>query len=166
MIFTVNADGWMELAGERVRCCLGRSGVIEAARKREGDGATPIGIWPLRGLLYRPDRGQAPATNLAASPIARDDGWCDAPDDPRYNRKVRLPYPSSAEQLWRTDHLYDLVLVVGYNDAPVAPRAGSAIFIHLADAAYAPTRGCVAIARADLERLLRLAASGDAVSIG
>ena len=59
-------------------------------------------------------------------------------------------YPSSAERLWRDDALYDLVVVVGYNDAPIFPDKGSAIFLHVAYPDYAPTEGCVALAREDL----------------
>jgi L,D-peptidoglycan transpeptidase YkuD (ErfK/YbiS/YcfS/YnhG family) len=165
MIFTAFSDGWFDLAGRRVRCALGRGGVIAAGRKREGDGASPLGDWPLRRLLYRPDRGAAPKTKLAATAIAPDDGWCDAPQDPAYNRPVSHPYPASAERLWREDHLYDLMVVLGYNDDPVVAGAGSAIFLHMAKPDYAPTEGCVALARNDLEALLRIAKPGDALKI-
>ena len=118
MIFAVDAEGWFVLPQGKVRCALGRAGVKPAADKREGDLASPIGIWPIRRLLYRPDRASAPVTELPALPIAPDDGWCDAPDDPAYNRPVKLPYPASAERMWRDDYLYDLVLVLGHNDDP------------------------------------------------
>jgi L,D-peptidoglycan transpeptidase YkuD (ErfK/YbiS/YcfS/YnhG family) len=165
LIFTATADGWLDLGDGRARCALGPAGVIAAADKREGDGASPAGVWPIRRVLFRPDRGSAPATALPVEPIAPDDGWCDAPDDPAYNRPVKLPYPASAEHMWRDDHLYDLVVVLGHNDDPTAPGLGSAIFLHLAKPDYAPTHGCVAVARADLERLLRTANPGDAVEI-
>ena len=165
MIFTATADGWLDLGGARVRCALGPAGVIPAAEKREGDGASPAGVWPIRRVLYRPDRGPAPATALPVRAIAPDDGWCDAPGDPAYNRPVQLPYPASAEQMWREDHLYDIVVVLGHNDAPAVPGLGSAIFLHLAKADYQPTHGCVAVARPDLEALLAAAQPGDAVEI-
>ena len=170
MIFTATAEGdgtrgWLELGGRRVRCALGKGGVTPAADKREGDGASPAGTWPIRRLLYRPDRGAAPPTALPAAPIAPDDGWCDAPGDPAYNRPVKRPYAASHEQMWREDGLYDLVLVLGYNDDPVAPGKGSAIFLHLAREGYQPTEGCVAVSRADMEALLAVARPGDAVAI-
>lgn len=96
-----------------------------------------------------------PVTKLPVRALAPYDGWCDAPGDSRYNRLVRLPYPASAEQLWRGDHLYDLIVVVGYNDAPVVPGKGSAIFLHLARSDYSPTAGCVAFARGHLFSILR-----------
>jgi L,D-peptidoglycan transpeptidase YkuD (ErfK/YbiS/YcfS/YnhG family) len=166
VIFVATADGWLDLGGgARARCALGPAGVVPAAVKREGDGASPAGVWPIRRVLWRPDRGPAPATILPLSPIAEADGWCDAPDDPAYNRPVTLPYPASAERMWREDHLYDLVVILGHNDDPVAPGLGSAIFLHLAKPDYAPTHGCVAVARADLEALLAAAQPGDAVEI-
>ena len=107
MIFTAYADGWMDLPGRVARCAFGPAGVIAGGAKREGDGATPAGLWPIRRVLWRPDRGPAPASRLPVSPISPADGWCDAPDDAAYNQPVGLPYPASAERLWREDHVYD-----------------------------------------------------------
>jgi L,D-peptidoglycan transpeptidase YkuD (ErfK/YbiS/YcfS/YnhG family) len=151
--------------GHQARAALGRGGVRPAADKREGDGASPAGVWPLRAVLYRPDKGAPPATALPVQPISPDDGWCDAPDDPQYNRPVSLPYPASAERLWREDGVYDLIVVLGHNDDPVVPGMGSAIFLHLARPGYPPTEGCVALARGDLEALLAMAQPGDLLEI-
>lgn len=159
------ADGFLTYGDQRVRCALGPAGVVPAAAKAEGDGASPGGVWPIREVIYRPDRGPPPATQFRVRAMAPDDGWCDAPDDPAYNRHVRLPYPASAETLWRDDHLYDIVVVLGHNDDPVVPGAGSAIFLHVSQPDYAPTHGCVAVSRADLEALLSHAHPGDAVEI-
>jgi L,D-peptidoglycan transpeptidase YkuD (ErfK/YbiS/YcfS/YnhG family) len=134
------------------RCAVGRRGIV--LNKREGDGGTPAGSWPLREVFYRPDRLAMPMTRLPVRPLALYDGWCDAPGDARYNRPVRLPYPASAEQLWRGDHMYDLIVVVGYNDAPVVPGRGSAIFLHVARPGYTGTAGCVAFRRSHLLTIL------------
>ena len=136
----------------RIPCAVGRAGVTD--RKREGDGASPAGTWPLRYVLFRPDRVDPPTTRLAVQALSATDGWCDCPADPRYNRPVRLPYESSAETLWRDDGLYDIVVVLGYNDDPPQAGLGSAIFFHLATPDLAPTEGCVAVSRADMVRLL------------
>jgi len=127
--------------------------------KREGDGATPIGVWQLRRVLYRADRVARPRTLLPVSVIDPHDGWCDDPRDRNYNCPVRLPYPASHEQLWREDHLYDLVIVLGYNDGPRIRGRGSAIFMHLAAPDFGPTAGCIALREADLRKLLALAGS-------
>src|SRR5260221_13701982 len=84
MNLLVYAPGWAIWDGERLRCALGRGGI--RADKREGDGATPAGSWPMRRLLYRPDRLAAPAARLPAKPIAPPDGWCDHPAAPVHHR--------------------------------------------------------------------------------
>jgi L,D-peptidoglycan transpeptidase YkuD (ErfK/YbiS/YcfS/YnhG family) len=149
-------------AGKR-RCAIGRGGIGD--KQGEGDGITPRGIWPLRRLLYRADRMAAPRCVLPVTPIKQDDGWCDAPNDPNYNRLVRLPYAASHEEMWRADPLYDLVLVIGYNDAPVVAGKGSAIFLHLAKPDFAPTEGCVALTREDALAALAQLRDGDRIRI-
>lgn len=169
MIFTAFAEtgpqGRVVWPGHEARAALGKGGVKAAADKREGDGATPLGVWPLRRLLYRPDKGPPPITALPAEAIHQEDGWCDAPGDANYNRPVILPYPASAERMWRQDEVFDLVVVLGHNDDPVVRDMGSAIFLHIARPGYTPTEGCVALARADLEALLAVAGPGDALEI-
>lgn len=154
MDYFVSAGGSLTWRGGRCRAAIGRSGLSAAATKREGDGATPIGAWPMRRALWREDRLARPATRLALAPIAPDDGWCDALGDLLYNRPVKHPYPASAERLWREDRLYDLLVVLGHNDAPVVAGAGSAIFLHVAGEHYPPTEGCVAVSLIDLRRIL------------
>jgi L,D-peptidoglycan transpeptidase YkuD (ErfK/YbiS/YcfS/YnhG family) len=122
-------------------------------------------MWPIRRVLFRQDRLRRPVTALPCAPIDPHDGWCDAPGDANYNRPVALPYRASAEPLWREDRIYDLVVVLGYNDDPVAPGAGSAIFLHLARPGYPPTHGCVALAAEDLLEVLRCAGPGSALEI-
>ena len=95
-----------------------------------------------------------PRTSLPVRAIRRHDGWCDASADRNYNRPVRLPYPAGAERLWREDELYDVVVVLGYNDRPRSRGRGSAIFMHVAMPDYAPTEACIALARAHLLRML------------
>ena len=134
------------------RCTLGRGGVT--TDKREGDGATPAGAYPLRQLLYRSDRLAPPTNALPTSPLRPRDGWCDDPGHSAYNRPVTLPLDASAESMWRDDHLYDLVVVLGYNDDPVVSGLGSAIFLHVASHEYSPTEGCIALAKEDLLTVL------------
>ena len=134
-------------------CAIGRSGVRET--KVEGDGATPAGCWPIRELFYRPDRLARPETVFPCSALRPEDGWCDAPDDPRYNRPVGLPYEARHERLWRDDGIYDVIVILGHNDDPPLAGKGSAIFLHVARADYAPTLGCVALALPDLIDVLK-----------
>ena len=134
------------------RCAVGRAGI--GIKQREGDGITPIGKWPLRQVHYRADRVERPQTVLPVEKIEPDDAWCDLPDDPNYNRLVRLPYATLNERLWRDDNLYDVMVVVGFNDDPVVRGKGSAIFLHLAREDYAATAGCVALTHNDLVEAL------------
>lgn len=162
-------------AGPR-RCAIGTGGIGEKCR--EGDGITPCGIFPIREIFYRPDRVKNIQTTLPLWKIERDDGWCDAPDDPMYNRLVKLPYPASAEIMWRDDHLYDIVGVIGFNDDPVYPGKGSAIFLHYARSVgesrsgqkkepdFSPTAGCIALKREDLLEALEQLQPGDKIKIG
>ncbi|HVZ13264.1 MAG TPA: L,D-transpeptidase family protein, partial [Bauldia sp.] len=84
-------------------CAIGRSG--KSANKREGDGATPVGAFRLRAVLYRPDRGARPRTALPVTAITPNSGWCDDPGHPAYNRPVTLPFAAGHERLWRNDRL-------------------------------------------------------------
>ena len=136
-----------------VRCAaIGRGSV--RALKREGDGGTPIGRFPVRSVLYRADRSLRPRTHLPVRAIRDRDGWSDDPLDRNYNRLIKLPSRSSAERLKRDDDLYDLVLVLDHNDRPRIKGKGSAIFVHLARAGYTPTEGCIALSRRDLYAVL------------
>jgi L,D-peptidoglycan transpeptidase YkuD (ErfK/YbiS/YcfS/YnhG family) len=147
----------------QVPCALGRGG--SRVRKREGDGATPIGRWRVLGVLFRADRLRRPRTSLPAGPIRAWDGWCDAPQDRNYNRLVRHPYPASAERLWREDGLYDVVVVLAHNQRPRLRGGGSAIFMHVARAGYAPTEGCVALQRGHLLRVLEYLGRNSEVAV-
>lgn len=166
MPFRAHADGRFELGEQILRCAIGKAGTIAADDKRESDSKSPLGTWPLREVWYRPDvYPDGPRTALPVRATRPDDGWCDAPEDPDYNRPVTLPYPASAERMWRDDPVYDLVVILGHNDDPPVAGLGSAIFMHLAREGYPGTEGCVALARADLEAVLAAAKPGDAVEI-
>lgn len=161
----VTSDGFLTYRGLRFRCALGKGGVRPEADKREGDGATPLGRYPVRQILYRPDRLDAPVTALPVQALTAQDGWCDDPADPAYNRFVNLPFAASHEKLWREDHVYDVIAVLGHNDNPPVPGLGSAIFMHVARPDYSGTEGCVALALPDLLALLQAAPRTAAVQI-
>lgn len=142
--------------GERVfSCAVGRGGIRK--NKHEGDGVTPEGCFAIREIFFRPDRVQEPDSKIPTRALTPADGWCDDPADRAYNRLVRLPYPARAEKLWREDGQYDVIAVLGYNDAPVESGRGSAIFLHVAKPDMTATEGCVALALDDLLAVLKLA---------
>jgi L,D-peptidoglycan transpeptidase YkuD (ErfK/YbiS/YcfS/YnhG family) len=134
--------------GRQFPSVVGRGGIVDGARKREGDGATPRGTHRIVGMLYRPDRlSGLPGWAL---PIGPADLWSDDSDDPAYNKMVRAPHRFSHERLRRADPLYDLVLITDWNWPIAEPGRGSAIFIHRWRRPHYPTAGCVAFAPDDL----------------
>lgn len=155
--------GTMHVGKSIFDCALGRGGFSD--KKIEGDGATPLGRFALRRVLYRADRIAIPRTSLPIVALKDTDGWCDDPDDALYNHPVTHPYSSSAERLWREDNRYDVIVVLGHNDNPVIVGAGSAIFLHVAAEDFRPTEGCVAMQHNDLINVLSQCDPGDAIHI-
>jgi L,D-peptidoglycan transpeptidase YkuD (ErfK/YbiS/YcfS/YnhG family) len=151
----VHPDGRFVFAGQTYRCALGRAGV--STHKLEGDHATPAGVMPLRQVLYRADRVPTPRCAVPCEPISPDDGWCDESRHPAYNTRIRLPFPARHEFLWHEDNIYDVVGVLGWNETPIRPGRGSAIFLHVARLDLSPTAGCVAL---PVDTLLKVLADG------
>lgn len=151
--------------GIDVAAVIGRSGLT--ALKREGDGASPRGNFRIVGGFYRPDRfGVRPRAGIPLVPLRPDDGWCDDPADRNYNRPVHQPYPNSHETMWRSDHVYDVVLVLDVNLLPRVRGHGSAIFFHLARPDSGPTAGCLAVSRADMLKLLPRLSTRTVIAFG
>ena len=121
--------------------------------KREGDRGTPAGRFALLWGYYRPDRWRRRGGGVPLKPMRPDQGWCEDPASPRYNRPVRLPAADCTDRMWREDGLYDLTFVLDQNFARRAKGRGSAIFFHLARPGLTPTAGCVAISPADMRKL-------------
>jgi L,D-peptidoglycan transpeptidase YkuD (ErfK/YbiS/YcfS/YnhG family) len=164
-VLVVDADARTLTAfGRTIPCAIGRAGACPASEKREGDGMTPLGQWPIRGVLLRADRIAPAPLRLPWRWLRPQDGWSDDPADPAYNRPIRHPHAFSAEHLWRENGLYDAIITLGHNDALPAPGLGSAIFLHVWNDGK-PTEGCVALARAELLTLLPLLAPGDRLDV-
>jgi L,D-peptidoglycan transpeptidase YkuD (ErfK/YbiS/YcfS/YnhG family) len=149
----VYPSGKLVWKDKEFKCALGRYGVL--VDKKEGDGGTPVGCFPLRRVYYRSDRLEKPETMLPITALTSNDGWCDDLKDANYNKFVKLPYSASYENLWREDNLYDVIIILGYNDNPPVPGKGSAIFMHVARPSYSPTAGCIALSLPDLLKLLK-----------
>jgi L,D-peptidoglycan transpeptidase YkuD (ErfK/YbiS/YcfS/YnhG family) len=136
-------QGLLAIGGRVYQCALGRGGI--AARKREGDGATPLAAMRAMAVFWRSDAWPRPLYGLPGGPLGAADGWCDDPADPNYNRPVRLPHPASHERMVRKDRLYDCVVVLDWNFVTRMRGAGSAIFLHIAKPGLQPTEGCIAV---------------------
>ena len=155
--------GRLSFGDMEMSCTIGRGGVCAAADKREGDGCTPLGRWSIRGALLRRGKVEAAGIRLPWRWVREGDGWSDDVADPAYNRPVHLPRDFSAENLLRNDEAYDVIIVLGHNDAPPVRGQGSAIFFHLSEGR--PTAGCVAVERDDMLHLLPLLVPGDLMEI-
>lgn len=141
---------------QRFDCALGRGGVT--TDKVEGDGKTPIGTYPLRLVFYRADRVARPDTGLLVRELTPSTGWSEDPASADYNTEISVPpcgqTPDGIDRMTRDDHVYDITVVIGYNDDPPVKGRGSAIFMHVARPGYTPTAGCVALSESDLLTVL------------
>jgi len=165
------AAGQLKIGDLSCPCVIGKGGLIAATNKREGDGATPMGDWTIKGVLLRPGRiAPDPVPALPWRWIHTNDGWSDDPTDSAYNRPVHLPRATSHERLARDDQAYDVIVVLGHNDAPPVPGMGSAIFFHQwvigADGDPKPTEGCVAVAPESMRAILPMLHPGMIMRVG
>jgi L,D-peptidoglycan transpeptidase YkuD (ErfK/YbiS/YcfS/YnhG family) len=144
------ARGWLTAGPFQVPCALGPVGIIRI--KHEGDKGTPAGRFRLLWGSYRPDRLRLRAAGAPLRPLRHNQGWCEDPTSPRYNRPVRLPARACTDRMWREDHLYDLTLVLDQNFSGRAKGRGSAIFFHLARPGLTPTAGCVGLKQRQADR--------------
>ena len=131
--------------GKKFQCALGLNGLTK--NKQEGDLSTPIGTFHFNKIYYRADRLGHMKFIIDSAIINKNDGWCDEQKSDLYNQYIQFPFQSSAEQLYRDDHIYDIICVLNYNTSPVIPGRGSAIFLHIARPGFLTTEGCIAIER-------------------
>ncbi len=136
------SKGLLHFQGKVWPCLLGKNGI--ATRKLEGDMKTPSGTFPLLFGFFRKDRLARQPGLLVLKATKSDDGWCDAPSHPNYNRPVKLPFSASHEKMMRDDNLYDVVIVMDQNFSRRTRNRGSAVFFHLAgDKDH--TAGCIGV---------------------
>ncbi|MBF0593394.1 MAG: L,D-transpeptidase family protein, partial [Candidatus Omnitrophica bacterium] len=149
----LNDDGtWRRTLGPWP-AVIGAKGLAPAGEKREGDGRSPSGMFPLRTAF---GKAEVIKTGLHYRRVNSDDFWVDDPASADYNRWVQgVPKAASYEKMLRSDGLYDVGAVIEYNTDPVVPGNGSAIFMHIwLEGGTKPTSGCVALDRIQLLRLL------------
>ena len=127
----------------KIKCSIGKRGLTD--RKKEGDFKTPKGNFKFKFLLYRKDRIKKIQCKITKKKIKRNMGWCDDPSSKKYNQLVTFPFKKRAEKLFLKKNIYDLILVINFNTNPIIKNKGSAIFLHLANKKFTPTRGCIAI---------------------
>ena len=137
----------------KVKCAVGKRGVN--LKKKEGDFITPIGLYKIKYILYRKDRIKKIQSRLRKIIIKKNMGWCDDPNSKKYNKLINLPFKDSSEKLFKRESIYDIILVLNYNMNPYEKKKGSAIFIHVANKSYKKTKGCVAIKKTELLKIIK-----------
>ena len=149
--------------GYKLKCAIGKSGIISS--KKEGDLATPKGTFKLGTLYYRKDNIQQLKYKIRKKIIKKKMGWCNDSRSKKYNQEISFPFKYGAEKLYRKDKIYDLFINIKYNSCPVIKDKGSAIFLHIANSKYKPTKGCIAISKNDFLKILPLINNKTKISI-
>lgn len=150
----VKKSGYLTYKNFKFRCALGKGGITK--KIREGDNITPKGTYKLIKIYYRPDRIKGLKTNIKKKKITKKIGWCDDINSEQYNRQILLPSKAKHEKLHRKDNIYDIVGIINYNINPIIKNKGSAIFLHVAKKNYQNTKGCIALKKVHLIKLLSL----------
>ena len=138
--------------GYKLKCSIGKSGITNL--KKEGDLATPRGVFKLGFLYYRKDRNKSFVSKIKKRIIKKNMGWCNDSRSKKYNQEIHFPSKYGAEKLYRKDKIYDILINIKYNHSPIIKGKGSAIFLHLTNNKYKPTKGCVAIQKKDFLKIL------------
>ena len=149
--------------GYKLKCAIGKSGIVSS--KKEGDLATPKGTFELGTLYYRKTNNQPLKCKIKKRIIKKKMGWCNDSRSKKYNQEISFPFKYGAEKLYRKDKIYDLFINIKYNFYPVIKEKGSAIFLHIADSKYQPTKGCIAISKNDFLKILPLINNKTKISI-
>ena len=145
---------WVPAAGP-YPARVGENGV--AASRREGDGTTPAGVFPIGRTMYGTE--PSPGVRFRYHRLRCGDWWDEDPASPTYNSfqhvrcGTRPPFRIVSEGMWENPRAYPHLAVVEYNMRPVVPGKGSGIFLHAQTGG--PTIGCVSIAKAALRAVLR-----------
>jgi L,D-peptidoglycan transpeptidase YkuD (ErfK/YbiS/YcfS/YnhG family) len=149
----INKSGYLKYKNFKIRCSLGKAGIKK--KTKEGDNVTPIGTYKAVKVFYRSDKINIIKTNLKKIKIKKSMGWCDDSKSNFYNQQIKLPSIFGHEELYRKDSIYDIIIVLNYNMNPIIKGKGSAIFIHVTKN-YKPTKGCIALKKIDLIKILNL----------
>ena len=147
----------------KAKCAVGKRGI--SIKKKEGDFITPKGTFKIREIFYRKDRVQNLITRIKKTVIRKNMGWCDDPKSKKYNKLINFPFKYGAERLYRRENIYDIILVLNFNMNPVKKYKGSAIFIHVAKKSFQPTKGCIALNKSELIKLVKSIKKNSIVNI-
>ena len=132
-------------------------------RKKEGDGKSPSGLFPLTTSFGRADK--AAGISLPYTKLGEYTECVDDVNSFHYNKIVdRLQVGNfdwkSSEKMLEIGPAYDLGINVAHNSYPVVKGKGSCIFLHVWSNATTGTSGCTAMKREDLQKILAWADPG------
>jgi L,D-peptidoglycan transpeptidase YkuD (ErfK/YbiS/YcfS/YnhG family) len=146
-------DGKWKKVRESIDGVIGKNGFAKPGEKREGDGKTPSGIFPLKMAF---GYNESIRTKMPYRQALRDDLWIDDINAVDYNRWIKKENTQavSYEKMKRDDNLYKYGIVIGYNTDPVIKGYGSAIFFHVWRGGNMATAGCVAVAEENIVKIL------------
>ena len=150
----INKSGFLKYKHFKFKCALGKAGIKN--KSKEGDNITPRGIFQITKIYYRPDKIKKIKAFVTPIKIKKNMGWCDDSKSNYYNKQIKLPNKFGYERLHRNDNLYDIILVLDYNTNPTVRGKGSAIFIHVSKNSYKKTKGCIALKKKHLLKLIPL----------
>jgi D-alanyl-D-alanine dipeptidase len=152
--------------GDEFDVVIGRSGLAWgqdsapekiADFKKEGDGKSPAGLFPLTFAFGKAD--SAGSSKLSYRKLDKFTECIDDAASHHYNRVVgRMQVGvfdwKSSEKMAEITPEYDLGVFVAYNSYPVVKGNGSCIFLHIWKDANTPTSGCTAMEKANLEKIV------------
>ena len=144
---------YLTYQNNKVKCAIGKKGI--GRKQKEGDQITPRGTFRVKDILYRKDKINYLRSVIKKTPIKRNMGWCDDPKSKDYNKLIKYPFNYKSEKLYRSNNIYDIILVLNFNMHPIKKNKGSAIFIHISNNKYSPTQGCIAIKKKELIKLIK-----------
>ena len=144
---------YLTYQNNKVKCAIGKKGI--GKKQKEGDQITPRGTFRIKNILYRKDKINYFRSVIKKTPIKKNMGWCDDPKSKDYNKLIKYPFNYKSEKLYRSNNIYDIILVLNFNMQPIKKNKGSAIFIHVSNNKYSPTQGCIALKKKDLVKLIK-----------
>ena len=144
---------YLTYQNNKVKCAIGKRGI--GKKQKEGDQITPQGTFRIKNILYRKDKINYLRSVIKKTPIKRNMGWCDDPKSKDYNKLIKYPFNYKSEKLYRSNNIYDIILVLDFNMHPIKKNKGSAIFIHISNSKYSSTQGCIAIKKKELLKLIK-----------
>jgi L,D-peptidoglycan transpeptidase YkuD (ErfK/YbiS/YcfS/YnhG family) len=144
-------DGVWRLVFPAFTGLIGEKGFAAIGEKREGDGKSPSGVFPL-GIAF----GYEPliVTKMDYRQATDDDFWVDDVDSEDYNKWIKgKPRAASLEKMKRDDEQHKYRVVIEYNMHPIMSGKGSAIFLHLWKPGES-THGCVSVSEEMILKIL------------